>query len=363
MKRVGIIGASGKIGLMAAREIEGFCQIKGGSRHYKKCYESLKNFYWQKVDLYNEESLCEFCSDCDIILNCAGPAVVVEDKVATVAGNFKIPYVDTSDIVLVDKAIKKSLPNDSVYVVGSGYVPGLGGLLLKWLACRQYDDLNLVKCYQCGIQKFSEIAFVDIVFGSLSGESKGDSYYRRGRILKEHNLGIIKRNFPSLEKEYEFKSFLSDEMIDTASKYNIKELHWFNNVENKQMSELVMDSVKLLLSKGKKSALKEINENAKKYANLSMDNEEEWSKIIIECRGKLNNEKKESFTSFDVNKEEEACGLVVGLVIKKLVTEKVKNGIYYPHDIITANEIELFLSKIKKENFTTYEIDREIEYA
>lgn len=34
MKRVGIIGASGKIGLMAAREIEGFCQIKGE----QKCF-------------------------------------------------------------------------------------------------------------------------------------------------------------------------------------------------------------------------------------------------------------------------------------------------------------------------------------
>lgn len=172
MKKVGIIGASGKIGLMSAKALEGSCCIKGGSRNYSDSFKGIENFEWQQVDIYDDDSLDKFCDGCDIILNCTGPAGIVKERVAVAAGKMGIPYVDTADVILVDKSIRDALPQNSVYVAGAGYVPGLGGLLIKYISEKLFDRVDKVKCYQVGKQCFSSIAFTDIVLTSFCGTVK-----------------------------------------------------------------------------------------------------------------------------------------------------------------------------------------------
>jgi len=355
MKKVGILGASGKIGLLLAKALHNSCMIIGGSRNYNNSFDEIQNFKWQQVDLYNEDSLYKFCKDCDLVINCAGPAGLVKERVAIVSGNLNIPYIDLSDVLLVDDSINKDLIPEGVYIGGAGYVPGLGGLLIKWISNNLFDKLDRVKCFQGGRQRFSKIAFMDIVLSSFNGKGKGDSYYRNGRILKEHTLGTIKRRISVLQEEFLMKSYLSDEMIDAAEKFNVGQLHWFNNVSDEKLKDLVMQSVQLLVTNEKDKALDEIKKKADEYDRQSNKDEKEWSVIVMECRGIKDGLRKEYEISYRVDKEEEACAMIAFLVAKNLLANKLENGMYWPHDIISNDEIEEMIQKNMYGHFTIEE--------
>ncbi len=356
MKKVGIIGASGKIGLMSAKALEGSCCIKGGSRNYSDSFKGIENFEWQQVDIYDDDSLDKFCDGCDIILNCTGPAGIVKERVAVAAGKMGIPYVDTADVILVDKSIRDALPQNSVYVAGGGYVPGLGGLLIKYISDKLFDRVDKVKCYQVGKQCFSSIAFTDIVLTSFCGTGKGDSYFRNGRILQEHNLGEIYKKFPKTEKETKIKAFLSDEMIDISAKCNIRELHWFNGVTDERLSDLVMKSVSHLIKDGKDNPMDIIGKYAKEYEQNTSSYEEEWSTVIIEVRGLKDDIRKEYRISYNVEKEEEACGMIASLAVRRLLNCCVENGTYRPADIVSSDDIRQMINDPLFGEFTIEEI-------
>lgn len=355
MKKVGILGASGKIGFMAAKALEGSCHIKGGSRNYKECFKEIEGFEWKEVDIYDSASLSNFCEDCEIILNCTGPAGVVKERVAVTAGELGITYVDTSDNILVDEEFNKALPPDSAYVGGAGYVPGLGGLLIKWISKQLFDRFDLAKCFQGGKQRFSTTALTDIVLGSLSGNGKGDSYYRNGRILKEHNLGAVKKFIPGSEQEVLMKAFLNDEMMDAARKNKVKELHWMNTVSDEKMADLVMECVQILLASDREQALSIIQEKAGEYVEQDKTEQKEWSAVVMECRGKKDDITKEYILSYEVEKEEEVCGMIAALVVKHLLNNKTENGIYWAHDIVSTDEIDQLIKNPLRGRFSLKE--------
>ncbi len=339
MKKVGILGVSGKIGWMAAKALEGKCRIRGGSRTYQEAYQDLREFEWQQTDLYDRESLESFCSGCDVLLNCTGPAGIVKDRVALVCGGRKIPYVDTSDVILTDSEIARLLPEDGVYVVGAGYVPGLGSLLVKWLTEQEFDQLNRVKCFQGGRQRFSEIAFTDIVLTALEGKGKGDSYYRKGRILKEHNPGAISKLLPGILKPIWMKAFLSQEMAAVSEHCQVGELHWMNMVSDQEFLDLVLSSVQLLMTEDRDQALPIIQDRARSYGAKDAGEEKEWSRLLLECRGLRKGERKECILSYAVDKEEEACGMVAALAVSHLLEQAAAPGIYRLYELVSSEEI------------------------
>lgn len=183
MKKIGILGASGTIGYLVCKLLQERYEIIGGCRKNNENFKNLKNFTWQKADLYDNESIKEFCRKSDVVVNCAGPAGSIKDRVALVAQKEKKPYIDASDFIIVEEECIGRISEESVCVVGAGYVPGLGGMLVKWAFKTLFDKLDKVVCYQGGKQHFSVNAFTDIILGAVSGVGHGDSYYRNGRIL------------------------------------------------------------------------------------------------------------------------------------------------------------------------------------
>lgn len=99
MKKIGILGASGTIGYLVCKLLQERYEIIGGCRKNNENFKNLKNFTWQKADLYDNESIKEFCRKSDVVVNCAGPAGSIKDRVALVAQKEKKPYIDASDFI------------------------------------------------------------------------------------------------------------------------------------------------------------------------------------------------------------------------------------------------------------------------
>ena len=335
MKTIGIIGASGKIGFLVCKWLEGSVRIRGGCRSFKDKFNELKDFEWVKTDIYDSKSLEEFSTGCDAILNCTGPAAVIKESIALTAQNLNIPYIDTSDIILVDKDARKKLTGENICVGGAGYVPGLGGLLLKWASNRLYDNISKAVCFQGGIQSFSAIAFTDIILGAVSGVGYSDSYYRGGRILKENNTKGTMTVFPGTDEAVFTKSYLSEEMIKAAEALGVEE---------------------------RSSAIEKISKLSSSYmANMNRDLKK-WSSLIIELRGKKDNKRKEYLLEFNVEDEETACSLVAAMICRRVLKRDFDKNVYWAFEIMDANDIDELL-KLGKDYFRITEKEVKVRNA
>jgi len=54
-----------------------------------------------RVDVFNDASLDEFCGRCSIVVNCAGPVKVLEDRVARAAFRWRCHYLDAAGMALI----------------------------------------------------------------------------------------------------------------------------------------------------------------------------------------------------------------------------------------------------------------------
>ena len=362
MKTIGIIGASGKIGFLVCKWLEGSVRIRGGCRSFKDKFNELKDFEWVKTDIYDSKSLEEFSTGCDAILNCTGPAAVIKESIALTAQNLNIPYIDTSDIILVDKDARKKLTGENICVGGAGYVPGLGGLLLKWASNRLYDNISKAVCFQGGIQSFSAIAFTDIILGAVSGVGYSDSYYRGGRILKENNTKGTMTVFPGTDEAVFTKSYLSEEMIKAAEALGVKEVHWSNMVNDEKMMKLIMDSFQIIMTEERSSEIEKKSKLSSSYMAYMNRDLKKWSSLIIELRGKKDNKRKEYLLEFNVEDEETACSLVAAMICRRVLKRDFDKNVYWAFEIMDANDIDELL-KLGKDYFRITEKEVKVRNA
>ena len=355
MKKIGVLGASGTVGFLVCELLQERYEIIGGCRRKNKKFETLKHFVWQEVDLYDEERLESFCQKCEVVVNCAGPAGSIKDRVALSAQKSGKPYIDASDFMIVEEECVSRISKECACVAGAGYVPGLGGILVKWASQTLFDKLDKVVCYQGGKQHFSVIAFTDIILGAVSGVGYGDSYYRNGRILKENHIGGTQTAFPGVDTPVYMKSYLSEEMIKAAKACGIKELHWMNSVSDERMMRMIMDAFQLIMTQERDTAIEKIREMAAAYIASEDPDEKEWSSVIMECRGKKDGERREYTITFTVDKEEEASSLVAAAVVDAVIKHNPGGGLYWAFEVMDVEDITNMLHAMKPERFRVEE--------
>ncbi len=348
-KLVGVLGASGKIGYNACLKLNDFCRIRGGHRRENKELASLDNYEWVKVDLNNLDELKSFCEGCDVVLNCAGPAYKIKDRVAKASAEAGAVYVDASDILMVNKEASKELNRDAVYILASGYVPGLSAVIPRIIASNEFDKVEKLYCFQGGKQSFSAIAFTDIILSSITKSGYSDSYYSHGEIVKDVLKLGEKVSVPGFKDSVFLKAYLSSEMKELADELGIGELHWYNMVSDESMMALVMDSFQLIMTNEREEAINKIQEKCEKtFKNVKTENE--WSCIRYEFYGEKNNKKIHRTVMYTLDKEEVVCGEISAETVKAVLKNKPENGMYWANEVfknMNQNEISALANEDK----------------
>lgn len=188
---VAIVGASGHVGQVAAEALADYGHLRLGSREPESlqalsdvCLLGGAEVTTQHVDLDAPSSLDHFIAGADVVLNCAGPSYRILDRVAMIAQRHQAAYVDVGgDDVLYERLMSASSPN-AVAVVSAGMLPGLSGLLPRYLAA-QFDHIEQMTCYAGGREAFSPAAAEDF---RLSLDPQYDfgtnqAYWRNGEVV------------------------------------------------------------------------------------------------------------------------------------------------------------------------------------
>lgn len=132
--RVGISGASGKIGSYTCQYLSQFMpdiEIIGGTRNKSQFIKELgkknSNFTWRQLDLKVDKSLFDFIDEIDIFVNASG-AQNLSRSIRKIILD-KMPLIEVGYESYFDSLNREEAPNTFLY--GVGMAPGFTGLLSR----------------------------------------------------------------------------------------------------------------------------------------------------------------------------------------------------------------------------------------
>jgi len=195
--KFGIVGGYGATGRIVVSELAKSCdgEILIGGRDLAKAKAVAAEFGTRvsaaQLDVLHARSLDDFCSRCAIIVNTAGPVMILQDCVAQAAFRSHCHYADAAGMAVVKERMLPHAPEIAAlglsFVVSAGWTPGLTELLPVYAysqaRCRM-ESIDSVTAYFSDSGNWSENALRDgVAFIRQAGLAKA-GYFRKGEWVR-----------------------------------------------------------------------------------------------------------------------------------------------------------------------------------
>jgi len=189
----GIVGGYGATGRIVASELwkSSDGEILVGGRDLAKGKTLAAEFDNRAsaayLDILDAHSLDDFCSRCSIIVNCAGPVMVLQDRVAQAAFRRRCHYIDAAGMSLVkERMIPHSREIEDLglsFVVSAGWNPGISELLPVYAdvqARAKMDTIESLSVYQTDSGEWSSNALRDAAWYVRKSGLQSPGYFHKG---------------------------------------------------------------------------------------------------------------------------------------------------------------------------------------
>lgn len=156
----GIVGGYGATGRIVASELRrsGDGEILIGGRDLAQAQALAAEFDSRasaaQLDILDVHSLDDFCRRCSIIVNCAGPVILLQDRVAQAALRQRCHYIDAAGMSLVKERMLpriREIENLGLsFVISAGWMPGISESLPAYAhsqACTRMDSIESLTVY------------------------------------------------------------------------------------------------------------------------------------------------------------------------------------------------------------------------
>ncbi|MHB8064828.1 MAG: NAD-dependent epimerase/dehydratase family protein [Ruminiclostridium sp.] len=329
MKRVGVLGGTGEIGKRIVNILKSEYSLI--TSYYTRYQESEENCVFTKIDISDTEEIKHFCEQCDIVVNCAGASYLNGEKVARIATELHIPYIDPSGEAFLEKKIS-DIKDDNIFVLSSGYFPGMSGLLMCYI-CESFDIAEKVFGLSISEETPSQSAIEDFILTNLSGFGVALSHYDNGEIKKdESEIVEIIRN-----KGYRFQNYLTVETERIARKYSLQKANWYNSSFGDEIIRKLQEAViKLKLGGDEyKETVKEVIEIFRR----NIKSNEQFTYIKIEGQGILDNKRICKRAEITSDCSSEISAIIAAHAVKAVLDSDLNHGIYYAMDIINSETL------------------------
>ncbi|MCR5170904.1 MAG: saccharopine dehydrogenase NADP-binding domain-containing protein [Desulfovibrio sp.] len=220
-KTVGVLGGYGRVGSETARWCAKLtdARILIGGRSLEKALQVARqagpNAEALSVDIGDQTSLGAFASQCDLLLNTAGPAAKIGMRPALAALDRGISYLDVSGTEALYRDLSAYLGQIRAkglsFVIAAGIFPGLSGVFPAAMAKRYFtavDTLEISFVSEGDTLSFN--AAYDVVASLADGFAQGMRQYVDGsltssgvtprEIVLPDPIGAV-QGYPSLSQE------------------------------------------------------------------------------------------------------------------------------------------------------------------
>jgi hypothetical protein len=231
---IGVLGGSGAVGAAAARELmdRGHRVLLGGrdaDRLHRAASRLGERAACRAVDIDDEQALAAFCADVDVVVNCAGPAVRILDRVARAAAVAGAGYADAAGDDRLHDLVGAWAGDHPKFtaVVSAGMTPGLSGLLPRMLAGSGFDRARRLVVRHGGSERFTTTAAVDYLDALGTGYGTAGAVWRDGRRAGAPPVGRDPVPAPHFPAPVRLFPYLSTETERAAAALGLSDVEWY----------------------------------------------------------------------------------------------------------------------------------------
>jgi hypothetical protein len=180
-----------------------------------------------RLDVTDTSAVTAAVTQCDVVINCAGPSQRLSAAVAGAAIAAGVPYVDPGG----DRALLDRLATAGAgvpVVLQAGVQPGLSGLLLRVLALHRPDRIDGVTAWCGGLQHLTPASVLEYLAGLRDAHSHPGAALRDGvihRVSRDECKPAPRQYFPDSVMAH---PYLDAETVAVAEHLGIGTLCWMN---------------------------------------------------------------------------------------------------------------------------------------
>lgn len=236
---IGVLGGYGAVGAQAARLLGamGAGPLRLGGRNPETARRrggaGLPPADLVAVDIEDEASLAAFVRDCRVVVNCAGPSHRTAEQVARAARSVGTHHVDAGSAAGLERL--SGTEADTAIVFSAGALPGLSGVLPRWLASG-FDAVHRVTFYAGVLDRFTAVGAEDYLAGILDGDSESLAAWRDGR---RRSAALTRRTgvtLPFFPRDVSVLPFFDAESEGVARDLRLSEGDWHIILDGEHLS-------------------------------------------------------------------------------------------------------------------------------
>ncbi|MCO7610621.1 saccharopine dehydrogenase NADP-binding domain-containing protein [Pseudomonas chlororaphis] len=184
---IGLVGAYGSVGRQVAQLLAPRFALRLGGRDRQRA-EQLNQQVGARaevrvLDLWQPQSLADFCAGCALVINCAGPSYRILDRVARAALAAGADYLDVGGDDPLHERLSGQVPAGRRVLLSAGMLPGLSGLFPRLLA-QSFQRVDAMRCYAGGLGRLSATAAEDFLLSLGIGFGQAQCGWCEGRVVR-----------------------------------------------------------------------------------------------------------------------------------------------------------------------------------
>ncbi|MDP9526082.1 saccharopine dehydrogenase NADP-binding domain-containing protein [Pseudomonas protegens] len=184
---IGLVGAYGSVGRQVAQLLAPRVALRLGGRDRQRA-EQLNQQLGARaevrvLDLWQPQSLADFCAGCALVINCAGPSYRILDRVARAALAAGADYLDVGGDDPLHERLSGQVPAGRRVLLSAGMLPGLSGLFPRLLA-QSFQRVDAMRCYAGGLGRLSATAAEDFLLSLGNGFGQAQCGWCEGRVVR-----------------------------------------------------------------------------------------------------------------------------------------------------------------------------------
>ncbi|GEK15643.1 NAD-dependent epimerase/dehydratase family protein [Aliivibrio fischeri] len=334
---IAVLGGYGDVGQATCRYLLslglGPIRIGGRNAEINQVIDDSQVSY-QYANFLDESSLNEFVRNCHLVINCAGPSHLIDDRLATVARANNIPYIDVAgDDPLYHTLISTDYQETGhTAVLSAGLQPGLTGLLPLWVAQQIDFDIHHLTSYFVLFDRFTQVAADDYMQGANDKLSTPLAAWRNGRKQPAALQRIQELALPFVPTKMTALPQVSTENERLAKQLSLDSAKWYNCVTG----EHVLNAFNTVQSETREQAI----ETLCRASSLDMAGRSPYIWMMIEAQDST--QQKTHTTVIKGSGNANLTGAIAALTAASLLRGEIPTGVHFcpqalaPHILFPA---------------------------
>ncbi|KHJ66235.1 hypothetical protein QU24_20320 [Pantoea rodasii] len=230
LPQVAVIGARGAIGEHVVAHLAATTRLRAASRQRPATPHA--HVEYQQLDLFDHCALRQFCQGSQLIINCAAPGSLIGDRVARVAEELCCDYLDPGGDDALYGLLSNARQSSQCFVVSTGMLPGLSGLLLR-SAFSAFEHLLEAKGYALSCEPFSYGGAADFLASLDNGYGVAGVALRQGEM--KICAGEAQVQLPLAQFTAQAYPFMTSEWQRIGESHPTSDLTWYNLFASEEM--------------------------------------------------------------------------------------------------------------------------------